>query len=163
MKIRKLRQVAFSMIIALVTLATAQPSFAGQQAKGHRATIVGSWDAEITFGGATSRAMYSFHRDRTLTEADNPGFDPNFGDDALSPGIGSWKPGSRRSGVAKYQKFAYNRSGALNLVYTTTMEMQLNRDGTLTGKISLVIATPDGVVVSEIPNLPFTATRITAH
>ena len=52
-------------------------------------SIVGAWNASIDFNGATSNAMYIFHRDKTLVEADNPGFDPNFGGDALSPGIGS--------------------------------------------------------------------------
>ncbi|MBT8080067.1 MAG: hypothetical protein KJO31_15925 [Gammaproteobacteria bacterium] len=34
--------------------------------------------------------MFSFHGDGTLTEADNPGLDPNFGGDALNPGLGAW-------------------------------------------------------------------------
>ena len=128
-------------------------------------SIEGAWDATITFGGASSRAMYSFHSDSTMTEADNPGFDPNFNGDALSPGIGSWELSSS-AGIgarAKYQKFAYGTDGQLNLVYTSTMLMRTAQpSGTLSGVINIEIALPDGTVVSTIPDLPFTATRIGA-
>lgn len=158
----KFNRVVCLLAMAFVVFTASQDSFAKDNSNGssHRA-VTGSWDASIDFFGAVSRAMYSFHRDGTLTEADNPGFDPNFNGDALSPGIGAWERTSRRNAVAKYQKFAYDVSGQLTQIYVSTIEMKLKRDGTLSGTISIVVSTPDGTVVSEIPGIPFTATRIT--
>lgn len=125
--------------------------------------IEGSWSASINFGGAVSLAMYSFHADGTLTEADNPGFDPNFNGDALSPGIGSWE-GTSSTGIgarARYQKFAYGTDGTLNLIYTSTMQVRNATEDVLAGTLDLSIALPDGTVVNTIPGLTFTAERIT--
>ena len=55
------------------------------------ATITGSWSVTIEFPTGNSVVMYSFHQDGTITESDNPGFDPGFGGDALSPALGQWE------------------------------------------------------------------------
>ena len=123
-------------------------------------SIVGSWEATIDFFGTPFRALYSFQRGGTLTESDNPGFDPNFGDNALSPGLGSWKKTSLRSFAAKYRKLAYDVDGQLQEVYTSRMVIRLEKDGSLSGTLSIVVALPDGTVVNELPNLPITAIRI---
>lgn len=154
---------AFMPTLALAMLlgSVSAPALANEAA-GTRGGIVGSWDASIDFFGAVSRAMYSFNRDGTLVEADNPGFDPNFNGDALSPGVGAWARTGRFAGTGRYQKFAYDTSGQLTLVYTSTIVLSLSEEGELEGTVSIEVATPDGVVVNEIPELAFTAARITA-
>lgn len=124
--------------------------------------IVGSWDASIDAFGSTSRALYSFHQGGTLTEADNPGFDPGFNGDALSPGLGAWQRTSPSTASATYQKLAYDETGQLTSVYISTMDVSLDNANTISGTVSITVTAPDGSVLSEIPALPFTADRIAA-
>ena len=102
------------------------------------------------------------HHGGTLTEADNPGFDPGFNGDALSPGIGAWTQTSRNSASATYQKLAYDTEGQLTSVYVSTMDITLESANSISGMITITISAPDGTVLSEIPDLPFTANRIMA-
>ena len=141
----------------LVTIALVQNGFA------HDGGVAGSWDASIDAFGSTSRAMYSFHQGGTLTEADNPGFDPGFNGDALSPGLGAWALVTLRSVEARYQKFAYNIGGELTSIYVSTIKATLDSDNTMSGTIGIVISAADGTVITEIPDLPFTANRIRAR
>lgn len=161
MKNNRLTRNLFAFVLlAMVSVA----SHAGKD--GDFRAIVGAWNASIEFNGATSNVLYVFHKDRTLVEADNPGFDPNFGGDALSPGVGSWALSkdneSGKEIQAKYQKLAYNKEGKLHLVYTSTMTVNKVQEDSIEGTVSIQIATPDGKVVNEIPPLSFTANKISA-
>ena len=127
----------------------------------HKASLVGSWQANIDFFGTPAPALYSFQRGGTLTESDNPGFDPNFNDNALSPGIGSWKREGHRNYIATYRKLAFNENGEFQQIYTATMNAKVDKGGILRGTLNIVISLPDGTQVGEIPDLTFTATRIT--
>lgn len=159
----------FAAVAALVLgagyfISSTEAASAGPSAVSAMHSVEGAWDATIDFAGVPFRAMYSFHADCTMTEADNPGFDPSFNGDALSPGIGSWEdsPSPGIDARAKYQKFAYGVNGLINLVYTSKLQMR-NADGdSLNGVVDIEIALPDGTVVNTIPNLTFSATRISA-
>ena len=158
---------AILILVALMAGSSAWAAAPNQHSHGdyghrhHRgATITGSWTVTIQFPFGNSVVMYSFHRDGTITESDNPGFDPGFGGDALSPALGQWKKTGRRHGVAKYQKLAFNQQGQLTTIYTGNVTVRAKRDGTLEGTLSIDARVPDGEDAPVFSDLPFTATRI---
>lgn len=121
--------------------------------------IHGSWDATVDFNGLPLRALLAFHQGGTLTEADNPGFDPAFGGNALSPGLGSWKRRGRRF-VGRYRKLAYSPSGQLQQTYTSSLELFVLRNGRLSGTVSIEVALPDGTVVARLGPFNIDAGRL---
>ena len=156
----------FAAALLAVLVAGSNPAFADRQKlrfgydkpPGHSSfRLNGSYDASIDFFGNPIRALYSFHAGGTVTESDNPGFDPNFGGYALSPGLGSWERTGKNEYSAVYRKLAYDTDGFLQEVYTTTMALAKEHDGSLSGTISVSIALPDGTIVGELAELPLTA------
>lgn len=158
MFLAKFKPVLRGLLILFLVAASTSALAGDDHHRGRR--LSGSWDASITFGSSVIRALYAFHQGGTLAESDNPGFDPNFGGDALSPGLGAWRR-SGRTFVARYRKLAFSPAGALAQVYTTTMNFRLARNGELKGTVSIQVAQPDGTVAANLGPLRFTATRLT--
>jgi len=156
-----IRFLVFSILIIAIPVNSAAGDY---KQKSHRHySFQGTWDSSIDFFGTEFRAMYSFHRGGTLTESDNPAFDPSFGGDALSPGLGVWKRYSKNKIKGKYQKFAYTVDGQLNLVYQSNLLLKLNNRNEWEGTLSIDISTPDGTSVNQFKNLPIKATRLTLN
>ena len=157
-------------LMILFTLLAGSPAWADTSSGNHNyeyghwyhtpATITGSWSVTIQFPTGNSVVMYSFHQDGTITESDNPGFDPGFGGDALSPALGQWEKTGRRKGIAKYQKLAFNQQGQLTTIYTGNVKVRAKRNGTLKGTLSIEARLPGGQDAPVFSGLPFTATRI---
>ena len=157
-------------LLFFVALLTGSPAWAdtfnqhnsGEQGFRYHApaTIAGSWTVTIEFPSGNSVVMYSFHQDGTITESDNPGFDPGFGGDALSPALGQWEKTGRHNGIAKYQKLAFNQQGQLSTIYTGNVKVRAKRNGTLKGTLSIEARLPGGLDAPVFSDLPFTATRI---
>ena len=159
-----------TILLFLFTLLTGSPAWADTSSQNHSGenrhwyhpstTITGSWSVTIQFPTGNSVVMYSFHQDGTITESDNPGFDPGFGGDALSPALGQWEKTGRHKGIAKYQKLAFNQQGQLTTIYTGNVKVQAKRNGTLKGTLSIEARLPGGQDATVFSGLPFTATRI---
>ncbi len=159
-----------TMLLFLFALLVGSPVLANPSGQNHSgeyehryhtpATITGSWFVTIQFPTGNSIVMYSFHQDGTITESDNPGFDPGFGGDALSPALGQWEKTGRRKGIAKYQKLAFDPQGQLSTIYTGNVTVRAKRDGTLKGMLSIEARLPGGEDAPVFSDLPFTATRI---
>lgn len=151
----------FLKLIFAIALSISAANVVAAQNSKWASGFTGTWDSEIDFYGVIYRALYSFHAGGTLTESDNPAFDPNFGGDALSPGLGAWENQGRNHIKARYRKLAYSTEGSLSLTYTSSLDLYLTGKDRWEGTLSIVIALPDGTIVSELNNLPMSATRLT--
>lgn len=154
------KRTAMGLMAAVVLLAIPFHGVALAADGGGSENLLGSWDGTIDFFGQSFRALYSFLPGGVVLEADNPAFDPNFGNLAFSPGHGTWKKVAGGATRATYQKFAYDDTGTLTLVARSTLDVSVGPDGALQGTLELRLLTPDGVLVSQFSGLGFTAEPI---
>jgi len=151
--------VAF-MLVVLGTTASAQ----SVGSVNHNRSFEGTWDSSINFFGVFYRALYSFHQGGTVSESDNPAVDPTFGGDALSPGLGAWEYAAPNKIKVKYRKLAYDATGALHLVYTSSMSLVMaTNSNTWSGTLNIVITSPDGSVINKLTDLPVQAFKLSVE